>query len=60
MFITKNNLVCYRYVLAIAVIGCAYSLMQAPLAAITIAAKKRVIGGTANVALLLVCVDVVR
>ncbi|KAE8772667.1 CASP-like protein [Hordeum vulgare] len=49
----------YRYVLAIAVIGCAYSLVQVPLAALTIAAKNKVIGRTANVALFLICIDVI-
>ncbi|KAK1686755.1 hypothetical protein QYE76_047603 [Lolium multiflorum] len=49
----------YRYVLGIAAVGCAYTLLHIPLAAITIATRKRLIGGKANVALFLICADLV-
>uniref|UniRef100_A0A8I6WMU0 CASP-like protein n=1 Tax=Hordeum vulgare subsp. vulgare TaxID=112509 RepID=A0A8I6WMU0_HORVV len=59
-FVLKfKDIYTYRYVVAIAAIGCAYSLVQAPLAAVAIARKKRVIGGTANVALFLICADMI-
>jgi hypothetical protein len=45
--------------LGIAVVGCAYILLQIPLAVVAIATRKRVIGGKANVALFLICADVV-
>lgn len=48
-----------RYVLAVAVIGCAYTLLQLPFAAVSIARGKRTIGGTVAVALVLVFADVV-
>ncbi|KAF0907432.1 hypothetical protein E2562_017369 [Oryza meyeriana var. granulata] len=49
----------YRYLLAIAVIGCAYSLLQIPFAAVSIARRKRMIGDSEGVALFLICADVV-
>ncbi|KAM3372958.1 hypothetical protein ACQJBY_019734 [Aegilops geniculata] len=59
-FVLKfKDIYTYRYVVAIAAIGCAYSLVQAPLAAVAIAKRKRVIGGTTNVALFLICADVI-
>uniref|UniRef100_A0A8R7Q9S9 CASP-like protein n=1 Tax=Triticum urartu TaxID=4572 RepID=A0A8R7Q9S9_TRIUA len=45
--------------LAIAVAGCVYTLLQTPFAAVSIARRKTRIGGSEGVALLLICVDVV-
>jgi hypothetical protein len=50
---TFRDVYAYRYVLAVAVIGCAYTLLQLPLAAVSIAR------GTVAVALVLVLADVV-
>ena len=50
----------FRYVLAIAVAGCVYTLLQIPFAAVSIARRKTRIGGSEGVALLLICADVVR
>ncbi|PNT63482.1 CASP-like protein 4D1 [Brachypodium distachyon] len=54
-----KDIYAYRYVLGIAVVGCAYTLLQIPLAGVAIAKRSKVIGGTANVALFLICADVV-
>ncbi|XP_066335872.1 CASP-like protein 4D1 [Miscanthus floridulus] len=56
---TFRDVYAYRYVLAVAVVGCAYTLLQLPLAAVSIARGKRSIGGTVAVALVLVLADVV-
>ncbi|CAD6253601.1 unnamed protein product [Miscanthus lutarioriparius] len=56
---TFRDVYAYRYVLAVAVVGCAYTLLQLPLAAVSIASGKRSIGGTVAVALVLVLADVV-
>ncbi|KAL6842895.1 hypothetical protein ACP4OV_027208 [Aristida adscensionis] len=57
---TFKDVHAYRYLLAVAVIGCAYTLLQLLVAAVSVARGKRAIGGgTKGVALLLVCADVV-
>ncbi|KAJ1275822.1 hypothetical protein BS78_05G165900 [Paspalum vaginatum] len=56
---TFKDIHAYRYVLAVAVIGCAYTLLQLPFAAVSVARRKRVVGGTDDVALFLVSADVV-
>ncbi|KAK3118993.1 hypothetical protein QOZ80_9BG0712040 [Eleusine coracana subsp. coracana] len=56
---TFKDVYAFRYLLAVAVIGCAYTLLQIPFAVVSIVRRKRVVGGTYNVALLLVFVDVV-
>lgn len=49
-----------RYVLAVAVIGCAYTLLLIPFAAVSIARRKRLVGGGGEgVALFLTFSDVV-
>lgn len=57
--ITFKDVNAYRYVLAIAVIGCAYTLLQIPFVAVSIAKRKRMIGGSENVALFLIFADVI-
>ncbi|XP_037438433.1 CASP-like protein 4D1 [Triticum dicoccoides] len=57
--ITFKDVYAYRYVLAIAVAGCVYTLLQIPFAAVSIARRKTRIGGSEGVALLLICADVV-
>lgn len=55
--VTFKDVYAYRYVLAVAVIGCAYTLLQLPFAAVAIARRKPLVGeGVA--ALLLVFADV--
>ncbi|TVU24747.1 hypothetical protein EJB05_27201, partial [Eragrostis curvula] len=56
--ITFKDVYAYRYLLAVAVIGCAYTLLQIPFAAVSIARRKRVVGGSDDVALLLLFADV--
>ena len=51
----------YRYVLAVAVLGCAYTLLHLPFAAVGVARRKQLAdggGGGEDVALLLVVADV--
>ncbi|KAL6842957.1 hypothetical protein ACP4OV_027270 [Aristida adscensionis] len=55
---TFKDVYAYRYLLGVAVVGCAYTLLQLPFAAVSIARRKRVIGGTEGVALLLVSAEV--
>ncbi|XP_006662987.1 CASP-like protein 4D1 [Oryza brachyantha] len=56
---TFKDVYAYRYVLAVAVVGCVYTLIQIPFAAVGIARRKGMIGGSEDVALFLVCADVV-
>uniref|UniRef100_A0A0E0MG87 CASP-like protein n=1 Tax=Oryza punctata TaxID=4537 RepID=A0A0E0MG87_ORYPU len=56
--ITFKDVYAYRYVLAIAVIGCAYTLLQIPFVAISIAKRKRMIGSSEDLALFLIFADV--
>ena len=58
---TFKDVHAYRYVLAVAVLGCAYTLLHLPFAAVGVARRKRLAGGgggSEDVALLLVVADV--
>lgn len=60
---TFKDVHAYRYVLAVAVVGCAYTLLHLPFSAVSIARRKRLAGGGSgsedDVALLfIVCADV--
>ncbi|XP_025826860.1 CASP-like protein 4D1 [Panicum hallii] len=59
---TFKDVHAYRYVLAVAVVGCAYTLLHLPFAAASVAWMKRLVAGSGSeddVALLLiVCADV--
>ncbi|PUZ45163.1 hypothetical protein GQ55_8G200300 [Panicum hallii var. hallii] len=59
---TFKDVHAYRYVLAVAVVGCAYTLLHLPFAAASVARMKRLVAGSGSeddVALLLiVCADV--
>jgi len=58
---TFKDVHAYRYVLAVAVVGCAYTLLHLPFAAVGVARRKRLVGGgggSEDVALLLVVGDV--
>ena len=56
---TFKDVHAYRYVLAVAVFGCAYTLLHLPFAAVGVARRKRLVGGGGeDVALLLVVADV--
>jgi hypothetical protein len=48
-----------RFVLAVGVIGCAYSLLAISFVAINLAGRKKMIGGTEGGTVLLICADVV-
>ncbi|KAL6654115.1 hypothetical protein ACP70R_007580 [Stipagrostis hirtigluma subsp. patula] len=55
--VTFRDVYAYRYLLAVAVVGCAYTLLQVPVAAVSVARRGRAVGG-GGVALLLVSADV--
>ncbi|XP_039822805.1 CASP-like protein 4D1 [Panicum virgatum] len=60
---TFKDVHAYRYVLAVAVVGCAYTLLHLTFAAVGVARRKRLVGGgggsgSEDVALLLVVPDV--
>jgi hypothetical protein len=48
-----------RFVLAVGVIGCAYSLLSISFVAINLAGGRKMIGGTEGGTVLLICADVV-
>ncbi|KAM0892504.1 hypothetical protein ACQ4PT_025723 [Festuca glaucescens] len=56
---TFKNVYAYRFVLAVGVIGCAYSLLAISFVAINLAGGKKMIGGTEGGTVLLICADVV-